>query len=165
MFTTRRQLLTSGLPALLTSGGVLGEIDHAPEKGGGPGSDAPVRRLALLLGSAVADIPMEDAPANDVWAIQSALIQRGFKPDQILNASGAISKSVVSALLGDAYGRIKDWISGELLLYYSGHGDIDFAAARPEPMLRLVDGLISWRTVFASLAAPPGVRITLLPDC
>jgi|ERR1043166_1695725 hypothetical protein len=133
------------------------------------GAAKPVRRLAVLIAS-----PWGDEPAmhNDLAAMQDALRRRGFGPSEIVSLEGNLKRDDVLRFLEAAHERVAGWKSGELFLYFSGHGFYDTEDARKARAgLQLTgdlngsaDSRVLWDEVFATLDAPARVRLLLLPD-
>ena len=127
------------------------------------------RRLAILV---AAPWDGELAMHNDVVALLRVLRQRGFSPADVLLLEDRLTRRPLLAFLEDADRRIAAWPSGEVWLFVSGHGA--FTGTRPSearPGLLLSgevppskDHHVGWDEIFATLQAPPGVRVTLLPD-
>ena len=125
--------------------------------------------LALL---SAAPQPGESAMYRDVSAMAQALLARGFSADQILCLHGRLDQPLVIAFLQAASRRVAAWTDGSVFLHFSGHGfyDGDLAeTARPGLLFGdsedVTDGdHLFWDELFAALALPAGVRLTLLPD-
>jgi len=120
-------------------------------------------RLAVLIAAPLrGEAPMQ----NDLGLIYEAVRRRGFAPEEFLTLSGALNRRLLLALIREASESINGWKSGELFLFYSGHGSFEGSTlADARPGLQLMSDLVLWDEVFAALALPSGVRLTLLPDC
>lgn len=125
--------------------------------------------LALLL---AAPQPGETAMRRDQAAMTRALLARGLAADQILSLHDPLDRPRALAFLHAAGRRVAGWREGAVFLHISGHGF--FAGDTPEtarPGLLFSesedvtdDGHLFWDDLFAALALPSGVRLTLLPD-
>jgi hypothetical protein len=129
--------------------------------------------FALLI---AAPHPRDTAMRHDVAAMAAALTERGLALKQIRRLEGDLTAPVIAAFLRDAHARIADWPAGDVFLYYSGHGgyaplDAETADAARPALLPAADTAgepahwLFWDDVFAIIEAPPGVHITLVPDC
>lgn len=125
--------------------------------------------LALLLATPQ---PGETAMLADQAAMTAALHARGLPADRILALQGQLDRPRVIALLQAVSRRVAGWSSGSVFVHVSGHG---FFAGDPAETARpgllfsesedvTDDGHLFWDDLFAALALPPGVRLTLLPD-
>jgi len=126
-------------------------------------------RLALLFAS-----PWEKSPLHegDLALMQGGLRGRGLGDGEIESAMATFDRDGLLTLIKRVRDRIAAWSSGDLLIYYDGKGMyVSQTDARAEPGLQLnsnrgqANSFILWREMFAALEAPPGVRVTLLPDC
>ncbi len=126
-------------------------------------------RLALLL---AAPHPGETAMLRDQSAMAAALLTRGFAADEILCLHGRLDRSLVIAFLQAASRRVAAWPAGVVFVHVSGHGFFDgdtLETARPGLLFGdsadvTDDNRLFWDDLFAALALPAGVRLTLLPD-
>ena len=126
-------------------------------------------RLALLI---AAPQPGEEAMYHDMSAMAQALLGRGFSADEILRLHGRLDRPLVIAFMRAASRRVAAWTDGSVFLHVSGHGFFtgDTAEeARPGLLFEENaeagdDGHLFWDELFAALALPAGVRLTLLPD-
>jgi len=125
--------------------------------------------LALLI---AAPHPGETAMFNDLTAMTQALLARGFSADQILSLHGRLDRPLVVAFLQAASRRVAGWSEGSVFLHVSSHGFFTGEAAteaRPGLWFAATDDVtddnhLFWDDLFAALALPAGVRLTLLPD-
>ena len=125
--------------------------------------------LALLI---AAPQPSEVAMLRDQTAMTQALLARGLPADQILCLHGRLDRPLVVEFLQTAGRQIAACQSGSVFLHVSGHGFFDgdtAETARPGLLFGdsedvADDDHISWDDLFAALALPAGVRLTLLPD-
>lgn len=125
--------------------------------------------LALLL---AAPQPGETAMRRDQAAMAQALRERGLAADQIFSLHDPLDRPRALAFLAAASRRVAGWRDGAVFLHVSGHGFFagDTAeTARPGLLFSesedvTDDGHLFWDDLFAALALPPGVRLTLLPD-
>jgi hypothetical protein len=127
------------------------------------------RRMALLL---AAPWPGENFLEGDLTLVQQGVKARGLTSSEVIAAVEPLDRDRLLKHLAEVRRRIAGWTSGDLFLYYNGHGM--YGPARtgwPEPGLQLdrdreqTSSFLLWRELFASLAAPPGVRVLVLPDC
>lgn len=113
---------------------------------------------------------------NDVAAMDMALRRRGFQPAEIMILRGPASRETLLTFFHQVGARVASWSDGEVFLYYSGHGmftDTTVETARPGLLLtsnaelstESCDSCVFWDEVFAALALPAGVTLTLVPDC
>jgi len=118
----------------------------------------------------------EEAMHHDLRAVHDALRARGLRSEETLLLAGRLSRGVLLGCVAAVRARWAGWAEGDLFLYYSGHGGyapLDAAdAAGAEPALVFAEEDLAepsrwlpWRELFAALALPPGVRLSLLPDC
>jgi len=101
-----------------------------------------------------------------------ALLARGFAASEILCLHGRLDRPLVTAFLQAASRRVTSWTDGSVFLHVSGHGF--FAGdtvddARPGLLFGdsedvADDDHLFWDELFAALALPAGVKLTLLPD-
>jgi hypothetical protein len=131
--------------------------------GGPPG------RLALLL---AAPWPRETFLDGDLALVQQGLKARGLTASEVISVVEPLDRDAVVKRLEEVRRRIAGWRSGDLFLYYNGHGMYRPAGSGwPEPGLQLgpqreaPSSSLLWTDVFHTLAAPPGVRVLVLPDC
>ena len=125
--------------------------------------------LALLI---AAPHPGETAMSNDLTAMAQALLARGFTADEILCLRGWLDRPRMVAFLQAAGQRVASWTDSSVFLHVSGHGFFTGATvedARPGLLFEESaeaddDGHLFWSDLFAALALPAGVRLTLLPD-
>lgn len=125
--------------------------------------------LALLI---AAPHPGETAMSRDLTAMAQALLARGFSADQILCLHGRLDRPLVIAFLQAASRRVAGWSEGSIFLHVSGHGFFTGDTvddARPGLLFGdsedvADDDHLFWDELFAVLALPAGVRLTLLPD-
>jgi hypothetical protein len=125
--------------------------------------------LALLL---AAPQPGEEAMYRDLSAIAQALLARGFSSDRSLCLHGRLDRPLVIAFLQAASRRVAGWSEGSVFLHVSGHGFFTgdtVETARPGLLFGdsedvADDDHISWDDLFAALALPVGVGLTVLPD-
>jgi hypothetical protein len=125
--------------------------------------------LALLI---AAPQPGETAMYNDLTAMTQALLARGFSADQILSLHGRLDRPLVIAFLQAASRCVAGWSEGSVFLHVSSHGFFtgDTATeARPGLLFGDAEDVadddhLFWDELFAVLALPAGVRLTLLPD-
>lgn len=136
-------------------------------------SEPTPRRLALLI---AAPWPGETAMHNDLVAMYDSLRLRGFLTGEILALEGFLSRRLLLAFLRAASTQTADWPDGELFLHYSGHGGFwpwdaaDASQARPallldDRSLAAPERWLFWDELILALNLPPGVYLTLLPDC
>lgn len=126
-------------------------------------------RLALLL---AAPHPGETAMLRDQAAMAEALLARGFAADEILCLHGRLDRPLVIAWLQAASRRVAAWAAGTVFLHVSSHGFFDGdtpETARPGLLFSdsedvTDDDHLFWDDLFAALALPAGVGLTLLPD-
>ena len=126
-------------------------------------------RLALLI---AAPQPGEVAMDRDLAIMSEALLARGFASDRILCLHGRLDRPRMVAFLQAASRRVAGWTDGSVFLHVSGHGFFtgDTATeARPGLWFASTDDVtddnhLFWNELFAALALPAGVRLTLLPD-
>ena len=130
---------------------------------------SPSHHLALLL---AAPRPGEAATLADQAAMNAALLARGLPPDRILALHGRLDRPLVTAFLQAAGRRVAGWDDGSVFVHVSGDGFFagDTAEeARPGLLFSdsedvTDDNHLLWDDVFAALALPAGVGLTLLPD-
>jgi hypothetical protein len=109
---------------------------------------------------------------RDLSAMAQALLARGFAADQILCLHDRLDRPLVIAFLEAASRRVAGWSEGSVFLHVSGHGFfIGDTAEEARPGLLFGDSEdvaddehLFWEDLFAALALPAGVRLTLLPD-
>jgi hypothetical protein len=126
-------------------------------------------QLALLI---AAPHPGETVMFNDQTAMIQALLARGFSADQILCLHGRLDRALVIAFLQAASRRVAGWSEGAVFLYDSGHGFFTGDAVEEARSGLLFgdsedmtdDDHLFWGELFAALALPAGIRLTLLPD-
>ncbi len=128
-----------------------------------------INHLALLI---AAPQPGETAMRRDQAVMTQALLARGLAADQILSLHDPLDRPRAPAFLHAAGRRVAGRREGALFLHVSGHGF--FAGDTPEtawPGLLFAesddvtdDSHLFWDELFAALALPPSVRLTLLPD-
>lgn len=126
-------------------------------------------QLAILIAGPHAG---ETAMFNDLTAMAQALAARGFAAEQILSLHGRLDRPLVLSFLRAAGRRVAGWNNGSVFLHVSTHGFFtgDTAeAARPglwfgESEDVTDDDHLFWNDLFAALALPAGVGLTLLPD-
>ena len=124
--------------------------------------------LALLI---AAPQPGDEAMSRDQAAMARALLARGFAASEILCLHGRLDRPLVVAFLLAASRRAEGWADGAVFLHVSGHGF--FAGDTPEaarPGLLFGDSEdvnddnhLFWEELFAALALPAAVKLTLLP--
>jgi hypothetical protein len=127
------------------------------------------RRIALLI---AAPFEGEQAMHNDLIAMQGALRLRGFAASEILSIEGPLTRDRLMHFLAESRGRIAGWQSGEIFLYYTGHGAFsgdDPKNARPglqlsRPTPDSEGERVYWDEVFGTLKVNRDVKICLLPD-
>jgi len=127
------------------------------------------QHLALLL---AASQPGDEAMGRDQAAMAQALLARGLAADQILSLHDPLDRPRALAFLAAAGRRVAGWTEGAVFLHVASHGFFDgdtVETARPgllfsESEDASDDGHLFWDDLFAALALPPGVRLTLLPD-
>jgi hypothetical protein len=125
--------------------------------------------LALLI---AAPQPGDEAMSRDQAAMAQALLGRGFSANEILSLHGRLDRPLVIAFLQAAGRRVEAWANGSVFLHLTGHGFFDGdTAEEAQPGLLFEesdnvadDGHLFWDDLFAALALPAGVRLTLLPD-
>lgn len=125
--------------------------------------------LALLL---AAPQPGETAMLADQAAMTGALLARGLAADQIFSLHDPLDRPRALAFLDAASRRVAGWTEGSVFVHVSGHGFFagDTAeTARPGLLFSdsedvTDDNHLFWDDIFAALALPAGVRLTLLPD-
>jgi hypothetical protein len=135
----------------------------------GPAFAASPRRLALLL---AAPWEGESFLGDDLALMQEGLRARGLTAAELISVLEPLDRERVASRLEEVSRRIAGWQSGEVFLYYNGHGMYAPAGGGwPEPGLQLdrkreqASSALLWRDLFAILRAPPGVRVMVLPDC
>ena len=109
---------------------------------------------------------------RDQAAMAQTLLARGFAASEILCLHGRLDRPLVLAFLQAAGRHAAGWTDGSVFLHVSGHGFFagDTAEeARPGLLFEenddaADDGHLFWDELFAALALPVGVRLTLLPD-
>ena len=146
--------------------GALALVLVAPSAAAAASDDT--RRLAIVV---AAPWGSEPAMHNDVVALQRVLKQRGFAPAQMLVLDGPITRRPLLALLDTARRRIAGWSTGDVWLSVSGHGAYTGLTPRDARAVLALSSdppsrehRVSWDEMFAALHAPPGVRVTVLPD-
>ncbi len=121
---------------------------------------------------------------SDIQAMHHALRGRNFAPEQIWTLEGGVGRELVLAFLDAAREHIAAWSAGDVFLYYSGHGAYwpwnAETVEQARPAMKLdpdgsytprgapvhgADRWLLWDEAFAALQLPPGVRLTVLPDC
>jgi hypothetical protein len=125
--------------------------------------------LALLI---AAPQPGDEAMSRDQAAMAQALLGRGFAVNEILCLHGRLDRPLVIAFLQAASRRVAGWSEGSVFLHVSSQGFFtgDTAEdARPGLWFDSTDDVtddhhLFWEELFAALALPAGVRLTLLPD-
>jgi hypothetical protein len=125
--------------------------------------------FALLI---AAPHPGETAMFNDLTAMAQALLARGFSADEILCLHGRLDRPLVIPFLQAASRRVAGWTEGSVFLHVSGHGFFTgdtVEDARPGLLFEESaeaddDGHLFWDEIFAALALPRRVKLTLLPD-
>lgn len=133
----------------------------------------PSRRLAVLVAAPLAG---QQAMLNDVAAMDAALRQRGFRPEEIVTLHGPVRREALLTFFLQVGARIASWSEGEVFLYYSGHGmftGTTVESARPGLLLSAdaelstesCDTCVFWDEVFTALALPKNVQLILVPDC
>jgi hypothetical protein len=134
-----------------------------------PAGAAPPHRIALLIGS-----PWSGEATviqNDIASFRIALTKRGFKPSELKELSGKLTRTQVLAAVSAVSATTAAWDSGEVFVYYTGHGSFSGQTAQTaRPALALgpdsnPNSLIYWDEVFSAMRLPPGVQLILLPDC
>lgn len=125
--------------------------------------------LALLIGAPHAgDVAMY----NDVVAMYNALCRRGVPPESILSFVGRLNRRLLVEMFAYVRGEVNRSTVGEVLIAVSGHGyfigeegataqiGLELRSAdQPSPETHLL-----WDELFAELALPSSVRLTLVPD-
>ncbi len=109
---------------------------------------------------------------NDLTAMTEALLARGLSADQIHSLHGRLDRPLVLAFLQAASRRVAGWSSGSVFLHVSGHGFFagqTAADASPGLLFGDTDDVsdddhLFWDELFAALALPAGVKLTVLPD-
>jgi hypothetical protein len=134
-----------------------------------PAFAATPRRLALLF---AAPWPGESFLGSDLALMQAGLAARGLNASEVLTVAGPVDGPGLRKHIEQVRRRIASWPDGDLLLYYNGHGMYRRAGSDvPEPGLQLTrdrerpESALLWRELFATLQAPPGVRVIIVPDC
>ena len=132
-----------------------------------PASGKSRHRIALLMGS-----PWngeETVIQNDIASLRLALQQRGFESAQIKELAGKLSRRAVLDAVRATSEATATWDTGEVVLYYTGHGSFSGESAQTaRPALALgpeQDQTVSWDEIFSTLRLPRGVQFVLLPDC
>jgi len=96
----------------------------------------------------------------------------GLFPDQILCLHGRLDRPLVLAFLQAAGRRAAAWTAGSVFVHVSGHGFLQGETAEEARAGLLFDDSedvadndhLFWDDLFAALALPAGVRLTLQPD-
>ncbi len=94
----------------------------------------------------------------------------------MLLLAGQLSRGLILSFLESVRTRWAGWEEGAVFLYYSGDGgyappDAEDAAGAEPALIFAEEDLadpapwLPWRELFTALALPPGVRLSLLPDC
>lgn len=125
--------------------------------------------LALLL---AAPQPGETAMRRDQAAMAGALLARGLAADDIRSLHDPLDRPRALAFLAAAGRHVAGWTEGSVFVHVSGHGFFagdTTETARPGLLFSESDDVtddehLFWDDLFATLALPPGVRLTLLPD-
>jgi len=125
--------------------------------------------MAVLIGALW---PGETTMHHDLAAMYATLRQRGFAPEEVLLVEGLLTRRSLLTLLHDAHHRIRAWRQGEVFIYVSGHGfyrGTRAAEAQPHLLLQQTSTPspkeeVGWDEILATLAVPPTVRLTILPD-
>jgi hypothetical protein len=134
-----------------------------------PAGSAPPHRLALLIGSPWRG--EETVIQNDIASFRVALTKRGFKPSQLKELSGKLTRPQVLSAVSAVSTTTAAWGSGEVFLYYTGHGSFSGETVQTaRPALALgpdsdPNSLVYWDEVFSAMRLPRGVQLILLPDC
>jgi hypothetical protein len=135
----------------------------------GPAVAETARQVALLF---AAPWPGEAFLADDMALMQAGLRARGLRSSDVISVPAAVDRPTLMRQLEAVKTRVAGWSTGQVLLYYNGHGMYGPpAGGRPEPGLQLgpnrseQTSFVLWRELFAALAVPAGVRVLLLPDC
>jgi hypothetical protein len=129
----------------------------------------PFHQLSLLI---AAPHPGEVEMYRDQAAMAEALLGRGLSADEILCLHGRLDRPLVTAFLQAASRRVAGWSEGSVFLHVSSHGFFDgdtAESARPGLFFGDSEAVIDddhsfWDDLFAALALPAEVRLTLLPD-
>lgn len=109
---------------------------------------------------------------RDQAAMTAALLARGLPKDHILALHGRLDRPLVTAFLQAAGRRVAGWSDGSVFVHVSGDGFFTgdtVEEARPGLLFGdsedvTDDEHLFWDDLFAALALPAGVRLTLLPD-
>ncbi len=109
---------------------------------------------------------------RDQAAMTAALLARGLPADRILALHGRLDRPLVTAFLQAAGRRVAGWSDGSVFVHVSGDGFFTgdtVEEARPGLLFGdsedvTDDEHLFWDDLFAALALPAGVRLTLLPD-
>ena len=125
--------------------------------------------LALLI---AAPQPGDETMSRDLAAMAEVLLSRGFSADRILCLYDRLDRPLVIAFLQAASRRVAGWSEGSVFLHVSGHGFFTgdtVEEARPGLLFGDVEDVtdddhLLWDELFAVLALPAGVKLTLLPD-
>ncbi|PON18041.1 hypothetical protein C2W62_10100 [Candidatus Entotheonella serta] len=125
--------------------------------------------LALMIGALW---PGETTIHHDLSSMYEILRHRGFATEEILLMQGLLTRRAILILLHDAHQRIRSWRQGEVFVYVSGHGfyrGTSAANAIPYLLLRQTgtpssEEEVGWKEMLDTLAVPPTVRLTILPD-
>lgn len=125
--------------------------------------------LTLLI---AATQPGDEAMGRDQAALVEVLRARGLTADQILCLHGRLDRPQAAAFLRAASRQVAGWDDGLVFLHVSSHGFFagdTVETARPGLLFSesddvADDGHLFWDDLFAALALPAGVRLTLLPD-
>jgi hypothetical protein len=127
------------------------------------------RRLALLLA-----VPWEGESylADDLAMMQAGLRTRGLSATDVIPVLAPLDRPGLARHAEEVGKRIAAWESGDLFIYYNGHGMYGQPVnGVPEPGLQLnsqrerTDSALLWRELFAMLRIPRRVRVLVLPDC
>ncbi len=125
--------------------------------------------LALLFGAPHAG---EVAMHNDLVAMYDALRLRGISPESILSIEGRLKRSLLTEVLDMVSKEVAEWKAGEIFIAVSGHGF--FAGEQGDTALvglelRSAEQItneyhVFWDELFAMLALPSTINLTLVPD-
>ena len=133
-------------------------------------------QLAILIARPFAG---ESAMYNDMTAMAQGLVARGFLTDQIFCLHGRLDRPLVLSFVQAASRRVAGWRDGSVFLHVSSHGFVTgktasearaglllAAPSRSRATQAVVadDDHLFWDDLFAALALPVGVTLTLLPD-
>ena len=125
--------------------------------------------LALLFGAPHAG---EVAMHNDLVAMYDALRLRGISPESILSIEGRLNRNLLTEVLSTVCNEVAEWKAGEIFIAVSGHGFFvgeQGDTARVGLELRPAEQItheyhVFWDELFARLALPSAVNLTLVPD-